>query len=336
MRRLSLLALILALASPPVASAAFAPIDRPGPKLRVAKEKLRDSVECSSDVRGADRTPVLLTPATAVDSENNFSWNYERLFAAEGIPYCTSDQFRQRSTNMSSLYVRGQYVTYAIRRVSRLAGRKIAVVGHSQGGMIMRLSLRFWPDTRRKVTEVIGFAGSNHGTDAARSTCMPDCAPSIWQQRSDSKYVAALNSRAETFAGIDYTEIYTENDSVVTPPESAGVSGPGRITNVAVQEICPDSNADHLSVGTIDPTAAALALDALDHRGPADPSRINASVCGESFQPGFDPITGPASLGLAGAQLASSLATFRHVSAEPRLRCWTKLTKKRCRRARSG
>lgn len=36
-----------------------------------------------------------------------------------------------------------------------------AVLGHSQGGMVMRWSLRFWPDTRAMVADVIGMAGSN-------------------------------------------------------------------------------------------------------------------------------------------------------------------------------
>ena len=54
------------------------------------------------------------------------------------------------------------------RRVHALARRRIAVMGHSQGGMSMRWALRFWPDTRRMVADVIGFSGSNHGTPRRR------------------------------------------------------------------------------------------------------------------------------------------------------------------------
>ena len=31
------------------------------------------------------------------------------------------------------------------------------------GGALVR-ALRFWPDTRKMISDVVGFAGSNHGT----------------------------------------------------------------------------------------------------------------------------------------------------------------------------
>lgn len=328
---------VLALVLPAGASAAFSPIDRPGPKLRIDRAKLKASLDCSDGVRGAERAPVLLTPATAVDSENNFSWNYERLFADEGIPFCTTDQQGSRSTNMSNVQTRGQYVTYAIRKMFRMAGRPIAVMGHSQGGMIMRVSLRWWPDTREKVEEVIGIAGTNHGTDAVAPICLPGCSPAFWQQSSDSKFTKALNSGAETFEGISYTEIYSLLDEVVFPAErSSSVSGPGDITNVAIQDVCPTAISEHLTVGTTDPTAAALALDALNNPGPADPSRIPPSVCAQPVMPGVDPITGPGSFIQAAGVLAEAIATFPHVPEEPKLRCWSKLRKKACRQRRNG
>ena len=144
----------------------YAPINRDGPKLTVPRADLKASVECSDGVKGAARQPVLLLPATGVDSERNFAWNYERAFTQAGIPFCTSDQAGELRRNMDDIQTRGEYVTYAIRKVHRMAGRPIATLGHSQGGMITRWSLRFWPDTRRMVDDVIGLAGSNHGTES--------------------------------------------------------------------------------------------------------------------------------------------------------------------------
>ena len=65
---------------------------------------------------------------------------------------------------LNDIQVAAEYLVHAIRRMHRLSGRRIAVMGHSQGGMSMRWALRFWPDTRPMVDDVIGFAGSNHGT----------------------------------------------------------------------------------------------------------------------------------------------------------------------------
>ena len=70
---------------------------------------------------------------------------------------------------------------HAIRRIHRISGRRVAVMGHSQGGMSMRWALRFWPDTRAMVDDVIGFAGSNHGTDSGGG-CANGCTPAGWQQ----------------------------------------------------------------------------------------------------------------------------------------------------------
>lgn len=338
-RRLTLAALpalVLALAAAPGASAAdsdYAPLDRKGPPLPVSKAKLRASVECTADVANASRAPVLLLSATGVDSHSNFSWNYEQLFAARGIPYCTSDQPGDRSTNLTDIQVRGYYLTYAIRHAYRLAGRKIAVMGHSQGGMVSRLPLRFWPDTRKKVDDVIGFAGTNHGTEMADSE--GESTPAGLQQAANSNFIEALNSRAETFAPISYTEIFTNFDEVVTPPRKASsVSGPGRITNVAVQEICPLDPYEHLGIGTLDPVASALALDALNHDGPADPGRIEQSACTAGFMPGFDPVTNFPDLALAAAQLAQG-ETAPRVEGEPALRCWVFKDVASCRRSRA-
>ena len=339
MARVAIASILLAalLAAAPAASASefggFAPLDRKGPRLPISKEKLRASVECTDDVRDATRAPVLLLPATGVDSHSNFSWNYERVFRREGIPYCTSDQPGKRSTNLTDIQTRGYFLTYAVRHAYRLAGRKIAMAGHSQGGMVSRIPLRWWPDTRKKVDDVIGFAGTNHGTDMADATEEGTAAGQ--QQASNSQFIRALNSRAETFRGISYTEIFTNLDEVVTPPRQASsVSGPGRITNVATQDLCPLDPYEHLGVGTLDAVAEALTLDALNHDGPADPGRIAPSVCASPFMSGFDPVTGSDDLALAALQLVES-QTAPGTPAEPALRCWVFKDIQACRRDRA-
>jgi len=185
----------------------YAPVDAPGPSLTVPAAQLAASVRCTGDLRGSPREPVLLLPATGVNSDQNFGYNYEKAFRANGTPYCTSDQPGDLQSNLGDIQTRGEYVTYAIRAVHTLAGRRIAVLGHSQGGMVMRWSLRFWPDTRAMVEDVIGMAGSNHGTLSAIAPCATGCAPANAQQAAGSNFTNALNSGQETFAGIDYTAV---------------------------------------------------------------------------------------------------------------------------------
>jgi hypothetical protein len=227
---------------------------------------------------------------------------------------------------MGDMQRRAEYVVYAIRRVYELAGRRIAVVGHSQGGMIMRWPLRFWPDTRRMVEDVVGMAGTNHGSVVVRPMCASECAEALWQQRDDSAWTAALNSRQETFPGIDYTEIYSRNDEFVQPNlDDTGTSslhGPARIANVALQDVCPSDANEHLLIGTVDAVAWALGIDALSHDGPADMHRIDPAVCAEAAMPGFDTVTGPAALAEATVRVERELSFAPKVRAEPPLRCY--------------
>jgi hypothetical protein len=136
----------------------------------------------------------------------------------------------------------------------------------------------------------------------------------------------ALNSYAETWRGISYTNIYTHTDEIVQPNSddhgsSSLHTGEGRIANVATQDICPTDPYEHLMIGLVDPVAYALAIDALGHDGPADRARVGLETCAQLFQPGNDPATMP----VDGAQAAIDYGTYQaaEVPAEPPLACYT-------------
>jgi len=312
----------------------YAPLNRPGPKLTVPANRLRAALTCHGDPATGPE-PVLLNPATSVTPEQNYSWTYEPAFDAQGRAWCA---VTMPDATEGDIQTAAEYLTYAIRTLHHRAGRRIAVLGHSQGGMSMRWVLRFWPDTRAMVDDVIGMAPSNHGSTAL-PVCRPGlttCTPAVWQQQADARFIAALNSRAETFAGISYTVIYTHHDEVVTPNGSAATSssalhtGRGAISNVAVQDICPLDPSEHLLVGTTDPVTYALVMDALAHRGPAEPARIDRAVCRQPMMPYVDPAS--ANTYLQVIRALPGVATLPlplvntvgapEVSAEPKLRCY--------------
>jgi pimeloyl-ACP methyl ester carboxylesterase len=273
---------------------AYAPLDQPGPPLTVPLAQLQDSLYCQPGVSDARVTPVLLNPATGVTASENYSWNWEPALDALGIPWCA---YTAPNNTMGDIQTSGEYIVYAIRTMYAMAHRKIDIIGHSQGGMSMRWALRFWPDTRAMVDDVVGLSGSNHGTTMlSAAECAIGCAPADWEQTYNSPFVEALNSDAETFKGISYTEIWTHTDEVVQPNGSAATAsaalhtGQGEITNVPTQQLCPGDVYEHLLVGTIDPVAYALAVDALTHPGPADPARVaSKALCEQVFMPGVNP-----------------------------------------------
>jgi len=314
------------------ASAAFGPpdytpVNRPGPPLSVPVSLLSQALVCTGDLRHAARPPILLVPGTGSNPKDNFSWNWERALLAQAWPFCTIEL---PGSALADIQVAGEYVTYAIRTMHAQAHRRVDILGHSQGGMVPRWALRFWPDTRGMVDDLVGLAPSNHGSAAGDFACTPSCSPAYWQQRSEANFIAALNSRQETFTGISYTVIYTHSDWVVTPNlDSTGSSslhgGGGAITNVAIQDVCPLDLTEHLGMA-YDGPAYAIAIDALTHPGPANPSRLPASVCLFPLMPGVNPVTFPVDSSTAAAHLALATATYPRVSAEPPLACYVTAT----------
>jgi triacylglycerol esterase/lipase EstA (alpha/beta hydrolase family) len=273
-----------------------------------------------------DRSParagaVLLVPGTTLTPSTNYSWNYERSLTAAGIAWCTIALPHAATGDIS---VAGEYVVYALRTMHSRAGRRVDILGFSQGGMVPRWALRFWPDTRAMVDDYVALDPSNHGTVLANGLCTPGCAPAIWQQRAGSTFLTALNTGPETFAGISYTVIYSHFDDVVVPNTSDSGSsalhtGRGQIENIAVQDICPLDASDHLAMGSYDNVGYALAMDAFTHHGTAQRGRIDPTVCTSPLQPGVNPATFPLDYAGYGQQVATTLLTAPRVNAEPAL-----------------
>lgn len=308
-----------------VAGDEFAPVDQKGPKLSPSAEALAASLTCTDDVRKATTAPVLLLAGTAVNSGQYFGWNWEPALTAAGIPWCVSDIPTPNSanTNLDDMQTRAEYAVYAIRAMHKMAKRKISIIGHSQGGVVPRWSLRFWPDVRDLVDDVIGLAPTSHGTPLGSQICQSNCHPAIWQQRVGSRFYEAVDSYQQTFKGISYTVITSYADAWV-PPLAADLTGPGDIANVRVQDKCPANTADHDGIATADPVAEAVALDALRHRGPAQLDRIDAGVCQQAFMSGVNPDTYFADLGAMNEVKQQNFISAPPAETEPPLACYAR------------
>lgn len=181
------------------------------------------------------------------------------------------------------------------------------------------------------VDDLVGVSPSNHGTLDAIPACAQSCAPAFWQQRSDAAFIAALNSAQETFPGVSYTNIHTNTDEVVVPnfgpaASSSLAGGGGAITNVAIQSVCPADVTEHIGIGIYDNTAYELALDALTHPGPANPTRVAPAACLSPFMPGIDPSTFAADYAQTLASVASTVAASPRTTSEPPLACYVTAT----------
>jgi triacylglycerol lipase len=195
-----------------------------------------------------------------------------------------------------------QLRTFVDQVLKETGAAKVAIVGHSQGGMMPRYLIKFL-DRSTKVDELVGLSPSNHGTTnpgagpAGGFGCTA-CA----QQAAGSEFIANLNAGDRTPAPTSYTVVQTRNDEVVTPFDSAFLptTGDGRVTNVLLQDRCPADVTDHIGI-TYDPVAFQWVLNAVGRPGPADPAfEPDCSGAGASTYPDTDSVSGGGSEGGGG------------------------------------
>jgi triacylglycerol esterase/lipase EstA (alpha/beta hydrolase family) len=238
---------------------------------------------CHPAVSGPQQYPVILLPGTLYDMAD--TWQaLGPILANNGWCVYGLNYGATVSTTLSGgrIWSAGDIPTSAdqlatfVGQVRATTGaNKVDLVGWSQGGMMPRWYLRF-DGGAAYVHDLVGLAPSNHGTtvdgmsalfDAVTTLGLPapltlgQC-PACTQQLAGSTFLQQLNAGADTVAGVRYTVIETEDDEVVTPYSSAFLSGPA-VTNVTLQDQCPDDHSDHLAM-PYDGAALQDAVQALD------------------------------------------------------------------------
>ncbi|HYF72828.1 MAG TPA: lipase, partial [Nocardioides sp.] len=206
------------------------------------------------------------------------------------------------------------YVATGIRVASQLAGRRIAVVGHSQGGALPVWAATFRPGVAARVSDVVSLAGPFGGTALANELCTAGrCAPLAWQLRQGSHTLAALRA-APLPDRVAITSISSRYDEIVRPQPAASTL-PGA-TNILLQDVCAQDPSEHgLILG--DPVAYALALDAITHAGPSVVDRLPAGTCEQTFIPNGDLAGSPVFLQAVGRFATGLLDPTRWVDREP-------------------
>ena len=284
------------------------------PVVTVPRDELQRSLTCSGPLEGAARTPVLLVHGTGSNVQESWRSGYLHALPREGFPACAV-QLPERS--MTDAQISAEYVVFAIREMAARSGRRVSVVGHSQGGLHPVWALRFWTELRGSVEDVVALAAPYQGTEGANMRCGTPCQPSVWQQRQGSRYLGALN-RGALPAGPSFTSIASTADEVVYPqPEASRLAG---ARNILLQDICAGRAVDHLGI-LYDNLSYRLVLDALTNAGTADPARISPAVCQTVTLP-IDLRTYATDSAAGAAGFAAALATAPTVPEEPALFCY--------------
>lgn len=279
----------------------------------------------------ADRPPVILVHGTFLDMTT--SWQtIGRQLVADGFCVFALDYGRRGTAPVDRSA--DELATFARRVLDATGAPKVSYVGHSQGGLLARWTVRSRGLTD-ETEEIVGLAPSHHGTTqpaalpAAQLGCL-SCA----DQSAGSAFLALANAAPEAAPEIDHTVITTTYDQVVTPPSSQALTGP-TVGNVVLQDQCPGVLAEHVGI-LYDPVAIAWVRHALLRDGPADPAAI-ADCTGASPprtpgelpapepagepEPAADPAVTPAPVPLRLVLLSDVLRLTRASTVAVRVRC---------------
>ena len=312
-----MLAALLVAALPPASAPAREP------RLTVARPALTAAVTCHGAVGRRTAPPVVFAPGTGSDGSQVYALG-KPAFDRLRRPVCVV-AFPDRAS--ADLQDSAQYLVHAVRSLSRRAGRPVAVAGVSQGGLLARVALTYWPSLRARVTDVVAAAAPQHGsgTVAGPACAAYGCPPAIWQQASGSRFLRALaRRRDETPGRTAWTTVRSATDAAVTPQTGPAPASVLRgAANVLIQAVCPGRATSHLGTAVDSVTLAALA-DALAHRGAARPSRFPPDVCDHPFGSGLDEPQTAQFLALGEQLLGQGLAAVPRVREEPGLRSWVK------------
>jgi triacylglycerol lipase len=149
----------------------------------------------------------------------------------------------------------------------------VDVVGYSAGGVVTRL----WAAAggAAQARRVVTLGSPHHGTGVAAlgAAFVPGACPTACQQLvPGSDLLDGLNEGDETPGGPQWLSLWTRDDQVVTPPDSARLAG---AQDVALQDVCPGLRVAHGQLPT-DVSVQAVVLEALS----AEPLRApGGEVC---------------------------------------------------------
>jgi hypothetical protein len=295
-----------------------------GPRLTVPQSDLEAAFKCPIDPTNAAVTPVMFVTGTGATGDQGYLIG-QGAFEAYGHPACYVN-FPDFMT--ADIQISAQYLVYGLRKEFALAHRKVAAIGISQGGLLPRFALTYWPDLRKKVSDVIAAAGTQHGTNLGLGSCSASspCPPADWQQGKGSHLLRAINSQPdETPGNVSYTTVRSLTDETVQPqggkhPTSA-LDG---ASNILIQGVCPGRTTSHIGTAVDSVTFAAF-VDAVAHggkgkAGAARVSRFPPDVCSHPYATGLNEAQTTLFLKAAGGIIGGNQSMVPTVPAEPAVR----------------
>jgi pimeloyl-ACP methyl ester carboxylesterase len=203
-----------------------------------------------------------------------YTFNYGNITGDPNFPIQGTDDIRRSALELAA---------EVDRVLAETGAPKVILIGHSQGGGILPVYYINNLGGADKVSQLIGIAPSNHGTDASGLIGLRDLpilgpwaialansfGQALLQQTIGSEFQQEVYGNGDTRPGVLYTMIISRNDEVVTPYTQQALNGPN-VTNIVLQDLYPRLPAGHLGV-ILSPQVWSVVLDALASNPEANP-----------------------------------------------------------------
>jgi triacylglycerol lipase len=172
-------------------------------------------------------------------------------------------------TGTGSLVPDAALLNAAVERALRRGAPSVDVIGYSAGGVVALLWARH-DDGAARARRIITLGAPFHGTQlaAAAQALLPgECPAACRQLVPGSSLLASLDTASP--AGLPpWLSLWTNDDLVVSPPDSARLAG---AIDVPVQAVCPALTIGHTQLPT-NPAVVGMVLAAIGRTPLARPS----------------------------------------------------------------
>lgn len=177
-------------------------------------------------------------------------------------------------TGTGSLLADAALLNAAVAADLRQGAPSVDVIGYSAGGVVALIWARR-DDGLASARRIITLGSPFHGTQLATAAeaLVPGACPAACQQLVPGSQLLDSLDIAHSAGLPRWMSVWTSDDQVVTPPDSALLPG---ALDVQVQSVCPAASVSHSQLPT-SPVVIAMVLQAI---GPGPLTRPTAADCG--------------------------------------------------------
>jgi triacylglycerol lipase len=177
-------------------------------------------------------------------------------------------------TGTGSLLADAALLNAAVDADLRQGAPSVDVIGYSAGGVVALIWARR-DDGAASARRVITLGSPFHGTQLATAAeaMVPGACPAACQQLVPGSQLLDSLDVANPAGLPRWMSVWTTDDQVVTPPDSARLPG---ALDVQLQSVCPAANVSHSQL----PTSPAVIAMVLQELGSAPMRQPTAADCG--------------------------------------------------------